>query len=158
MKKQVSGLIIVSACLAGINCRYDGKSSEDPWVIELVGEGKAVPVCPEQLGGLESPRPPAEICGGTGADVLDGKCRVKREDGTDVTDAFVKGSFETLKEARDCKAKLAVFRSKSPSCGMGKVYDGSFSNNTIKGNGVAAELLLRNGIRVITEKKAEKKP
>lgn len=151
-------MIIVSACLAGINCRYDGKSSADSRIIELVREGKAVPVCPEQLGGLGTPRPPAEICGGTGADVLDGKCIVKREDGTDVTDAFVKGSFETLKAARTCNAGIAIFRSLSPSCGIREIYDGSFSGNVIKGNGVAAELLLRNGIRVLKEKKAEKKP
>jgi len=141
-------LIIVSACLAGLNCKYNGGSNTDCRIRNLVSEGKALPVCPEQLGGLPTPREPAEIAGGTGADVLDGKCRVLRKGGADVTSEFTKGAYETLELARIAGAKEAILKSRSPSCGCGEIYDGTFTGKTVKGNGVTAELLIRNGINV----------
>ena len=144
-------MIIVSACLVGINCKYSGKSNTCPDVVKLVSMGKAIPVCPEQLGGLATPRPAAEICGGTGADVIDGKAFVKRANGEDVTCEFIKGAEEVLRIAGLTGAKKAIMKSKSPSCGAGFIYDGTFEGRLIKGNGVAAEVLLRNGIEILTE-------
>jgi uncharacterized protein YbbK (DUF523 family) len=141
-------MIIVSACLAGLNCKYNGGNNECIEVIRLIKSGKAIPICPEQLGGLATPRPVAEIYKGTGAEVLDGKCRVMRINGEDVTSEFIKGAYETLKIAQMAGAKKAILKSKSPSCGFGHIYDGSFKDILTEGNGVTAELLIRNGISV----------
>jgi uncharacterized protein YbbK (DUF523 family) len=151
-------MIIVSACLAGINCRYNGGNNADPDVRRLVEEGKAIPVCPEQLGGLTTPRLPAEISGGTGTDVLDGNARVILKDGTDVTGNFLNGARETLKIARLAGAQQAIMKSGSPSCGHGKICDGTFSGKKREGNGVTADLLLRNGIKICTENGMKKTP
>lgn len=148
-------MIIVSACLCGINSRYDGRNNLNNKVLRLLEEGKAILVCPEQLGGLSTPRPPHEIEKGTGADVLDGNSRVVAIDTFDGTESFIKGAQETLKIAKSVGAKYAILKSKSPSCGKEIIYDGSFSGAKIQGNGVAAELLLRNDIKVFTEKEFE---
>ena len=134
-------MIIVSACLAGVHCRYDGDSKPCEAVIRLVAEGKAVPVCPEQLGGLTTPRLPAEQIGD----------RVMRNDGVEVTAEFRRGAQEALTIARLVGAKAAILKARSPSCGSGKVYDGSFSGKLIGGNGVFAELCKNNRLDVITE-------
>lgn len=144
-------MVIVSACLAGVNCKYNGKNNLDERVVKLVAEGKAIPLCPEQLGGCTTPRVPAEIFEGAGRDVLDGKCRVLTTDGEDITDKYLKGAYETLRIARISGAKKAILKSMSPSCGCGRIYDGTFSGKTHEGNGVTAELLQGNGIKVITE-------
>lgn len=144
-------MIIVSACLCGMDTKYDGGNNLNEKVLKLMRENKAIPVCPEQLGGLSTPRPPHEICGGTGAEVLDGKARVLTKEDKDGTEQFLKGAYETLKIAQSYGAKVAVLKAKSPSCGRGKIYDGSFSRSKIDGNGVTAEILERNGIRVYTE-------
>lgn len=144
-------MIIVSACLCGMDTKYNGSNNLNEEVLELVGEGKAIPVCPEQLGGMPTPRAPHEICGGTGTEVLDGKAKVLTKEGIDGTEQFLKGAYETLKIAQKCGAKVAVLKAKSPSCGHGKIYDGSFSGSKREGNGVTAELLERNGIKVYTE-------
>jgi len=149
-------MILVSACLAGINCRYDGRSNRCEAVEKLLASGEALPVCPEQLGGFSTPRPAAEIIGGTGAHVLDGKARVMNKEGKDVTEGFVKGACETLKIARLAGAKKAVLKSKSPSCGLRAIYDGSFTGKLINGSGVTAELLRRNGIKIIEESEIQK--
>lgn len=149
-------MIVVSACLAGVNCKYNGGNSCNLSVKELVSSGKAIPVCPEQLGGSPTPRIAAEIRGGTGADVLDGKCKVFRKDGKDVTGEFIKGAYEVLTIVKLVGAKKAVLKSKSPSCGYGKIYDGSFKGQLIGGNGVTAELLLRNGIVILDEDSRQK--
>lgn len=148
-------MIIVSACLCGINTRYDGKSSFNDKVAKLLKEGKAVLVCPEQLGGLSTPRPPHEIQNGTGADVLDGKAKVLGNDGKDSSSEFIKGAEEVLKIAKEIEAKTAILKAKSPSCGFGKIYDGTFSGAKRDGNGITAELLKRNGIKVYTEEDIE---
>ena len=132
---------IVSACLAGINCRFDGKNSANEKVMRLVKGGKAIPVCPEQLGGLSTPRENSEIRNG----------RVFTASGKDVTGAMQKGAEETLRIARIVGAKEAVLKGRSPSCGKGQIYDGSFSKKLVDGNGIAAELLMRNGLKVLTE-------
>jgi uncharacterized protein YbbK (DUF523 family) len=141
---------IVSACLAGLNTRYDGKSKPKAKVIRMVMKGEAIAVCPEQLGGLPTPRPPAEIRGGDGASVLGKKAKVFNCNGENVTKEFIRGANETLKIAKECGAKEAIFAARSPSCGCGKIYDGSFSGKLIDGDGVATALLKRNGIKVIS--------
>jgi uncharacterized protein YbbK (DUF523 family) len=148
----VSKLVkLVSACLCGINCNYKGESKPDEGIIELVRTGNAIPVCPEQLGGLTTPRPPSEISGGTSLDVLDGKAKVVNNESKDVTNEFVKGAFEVLKIAMAANVTEAILKARSPSCGHGKIYDGTFHGILIDGDGVTAALLKRNGITVLTE-------
>lgn len=145
-------MIIVSACLCGINCKYNGENNYNEKIAQLLKEGRAIPVCPEQLGGQSTPRAAHEIVNGTGADVLDGRAKVLGPDGDDdVTGQFLMGAKEALKIAMDCSAKIAILKARSPSCGCGKIYDGTFTGTKIDGNGVTSELLLRNGIKVYTE-------
>lgn len=138
--------ILVSACLLGVNCRYDGGNAESPELLE--GENKNfIPVCPEQMGGLPTPREPCEIAGGAGMEVLAGEARVLgKETGTDFSENFIRGAEETLKLARISGCKRAVFKANSPSCGRGRIHRGE---ELIEGDGVAAALLLENGIEVI---------
>lgn len=142
---------LISACLAGCECRYDGKSSTVKSFVEMVEQGKAIFVCPEQLGGLSTPRPPAEILGGDGEDVLDGNAKVITNTGEDVTSEFIKGAREALQAAKLAGVKEAILKESSPSCGAAKIYDGTFSACKVAGNGVTAALLKRNGIRVLSE-------
>ena len=132
---------IVSACLAGIKCRWDGEAIPSQKVIELVKQGKAIPVCPEQLGGLATPRTPAEQKGD----------KILTKDGKDVTFQFKRGAEEILKIAQMFNCKEAILKSKSPSCGSGKIYDGSFSGRLTDGDGILAKLLKKNKIKVLTE-------
>lgn len=143
---------LISACLLGVKCAWDGKDIyKSDKVIELSNSETLMPVCPEQLGGLKTPRAPQEIQGGTGEDVLDGKCKVLNINGEDVTQEFIAGAEETLKIARLFHIGEFIGKSRSPSCGCGQIYDGTFSRKLIDGNGVTTALLKRNGIRVITE-------
>jgi uncharacterized protein YbbK (DUF523 family) len=139
---------LVSACLVGINCSYDCKNRANEKLLKLFKKGELIPVCPEQLGGQNTPRPNAEIWGGTGADVLDGKARVIEEDGYDVTDYFIKGAHEVLNIAKKTKAKEVIFKERSPSCGLREIYNGKFINKLIKGSGVTTALLKRHGITI----------
>lgn len=146
-------MLLVSACLAGLSTRYDGTGFENDLVRDLVRAGRAVPVCPEQLGGLSTPRAPATFVGGDGRAVLDGSARLLTSDGTDVTEAFVRGARATLELARLCGATEAVFKERSPSCGLCFVHrDGAL----LPGAGVTTALLEREGIRVRTEEQLEK--
>jgi len=133
----------MSACLLGIKCCWDGKSKPCKRAISLFKKGGIIPVCPEQLGGLSTPRPPQEI---------QKNGRILNKDGKDVTKSFKRGARETLKLAKLFGAKEFVGKSKSPSCGFGKVYDGSFSGKLINGNGVTSALLQKRGIKIKTEK------
>lgn len=136
--------ILVSACLLGEPVRYDGrsKSGAHPALARWLAEGRVVPVCPEVAGGLGVPRPPAE----RGADG-----RVRREDGTDVTAAFVAGAAAAVALARAEGCVLAVLKARSPSCGIGSVYDGTFTGHLLAGDGVAAAALVEAGLAVFTE-------
>jgi len=143
---------IVSACLLGIRCAWDGKDRyKNKKVIELLRKETLIPVCPEQLGGLATPRVLQEIEEGAGDDVLDGRSRVKNKIGQDVTRQFIRGAKEALKIARQYNIKEFIAKSRSPSCGCGFIYNGSFSKRLIKGDGVTVALFKRNGIKVITE-------
>lgn len=143
--------LLVSACLLGLPCRYDGGSCPVTTLRHLAAQGHAIPICPEVAGGLPIPRPPAEMCGGGGGDVLDGRAWVVREDGTDVSDAFIAGARAALDLARRCGITRAVLKANSPSCGVGLVYDGTFGGRLTGGDGVTAALLRREGIAVNTE-------
>jgi len=143
---------LISACLLGINCAWDGRNTyKSDKVAELLRSDVLIPVCPEQLGGLTTPRARQEIQGGTGEDVLDGKCRVLNTDGEDVTQEFIAGAEETLKTARLLHIEEFIGKPRSPSCGCGQIYDGTFSGKLVDGEGVTTALLKRNGIRVVTE-------
>jgi len=142
---------LVSACLLGLPCRYDGGSCPVPALQRLAALGQAIPICPEVVGGLPTPRPPAEIQGGDGGDVLDGRARVVREDGTDVSGEFIAGAQAALNLARRCGITQAVLKANSPSCGVGLIYDGTFSGQLTAGDGVTAALFKREGIAVGTE-------
>ena len=151
-RKNPSYIFLVSACLAGINCTYKGKNKLDRRVRKLTDQGLALPVCPEMMGGSPAPRQACEIVGGDGADVLDKKARVVTPSGQDISRMVLKGAREALRTAQRCGIKKAILKSKSPSCGCGHIYDGTFSRRLRKGDGVTAALLRRNHIRVYTEK------
>ena len=146
---------LVSACLLGICTRYDGGCCPVPQLIELAARGLAVPVCPEVAGGLPVPRPPAEIVGGDGQAVLDGQARVLTIDGKDVTEAFLAGARQALETAQRLGIRQAVLKDDSPSCGCRRIYDGTFSDRMVPGQGIAAALLQRNGITVLSEQDLE---
>lgn len=133
--------MLCSACLLGIKCRYDGKSKPNRKVINFTKKEILIPVCPEQLGGLLTPREPAEIKGR----------KVVTKSGKDVTQNFKRGASEVLKLVKLFGIKEAILKQRSPSCGYGQIYDGTFSGKVAKGKGIAATLLKRNGIRIITE-------
>jgi len=133
--------ILVSACLLGINCKYDGTSNKNEKILKLAKNFILIPVCPEILGGLPIPREPAEQRGK----------RVITKSGKDVTKYFEKGAKEVLKIAKILKIKKAILKQKSPSCGCGKIYDGTFSGKLIRGDGVTARLLKENKIQVFSE-------
>ncbi|MEA2487203.1 MAG: hypothetical protein QOF16_857 [Actinomycetota bacterium] len=143
--------ILVSACLAGRRCRFDGRANPDDEVAKLVAEGRAVLICPEVDGGLGTPRPAAEIVGGDGHDVLAGRARVVTAGGVDVTDQYLAGANHALTEARTHGATKALLKGRSPSCGKGDIYDGSFSRTTRTGDGVTAALLEQNGVAVTSD-------
>ncbi|HHV14999.1 MAG TPA: DUF523 domain-containing protein [Gelria sp.] len=142
---------LVSACLCGINCKYNGKNNINLYFMELMQEGAVIPVCPEQLGGLPTPRLPAEINAGSGQDVLAGNSKVINKNGEDVSDNYIRGAYETLKIAKLAGVEIAILKSRSPSCGSKYIYDGSFSYKLRQADGVTAALLKENGIRVMDE-------
>lgn len=139
--------ILVSACLAGQNCKWDGGNNRNRKILDFMKEmeGKAEfhQICPEQMGGLSTPRPASEICASDG--------RVINTERTDVTEAFERGAALALQTAKEHGCTLAVLKERSPSCGSHGVYDGTFSKTLVDGMGKAAELLSQNGIRVIGE-------
>lgn len=148
---EVDFMILVSSCLAGLKVRYNGTHSLEEKIGQLVEENKALPVCPELLGGLATPREPAEIVGGGGGDVLDGKAKVIDKSGKDVTKFFIDGAYATLEIAQKYKATMVVLKENSPSCGSSSIYNGEFNGKKIAGNGVTSALLKRNGIEVMSE-------
>jgi uncharacterized protein YbbK (DUF523 family) len=151
-RNKVMPLMLISACLVGIKCRYDGKSQCNKLACKLVQEGRAIPVCPEQLGGLSTPRVPCEIKGTDGKAVLQGLAKVVSKDGEDVTNSFVLGAMETLKLADLTGIKQAILKDNSPSCGSRMIHDGSFTGSKKPGMGVTAALLEGKGILILTER------
>lgn len=133
--------ILVSACLLGTDCKYSGGNNLNEKVLEYIKDYEVIPVCPEIMGGLSTPRPPSERIGD----------KVLNNQGIDVTNEYTKGALETLKLAKLFNVKKALLKAKSPSCGKGKIYDGTFTSTLIEGNGVTVDLLESNGIEVISE-------
>ncbi len=148
---ETDGKILVSACLLGQPVRYDGghKRSSHPMLARWAAEGRLVALCPEQAGGLPTPRAAAEIQGGTAEDVLEGRARIVDTTGADVTAEFLAGAEAALALARAKGCTLAVLTERSPSCGSNLVYDGSFSGRVQPGSGVVTALLRRHGIQVL---------
>ena len=137
--------ILVSACLLGINSRYCGGGCLNEDIASLTKSHFLIPVCPEQLGGLPTPREPDEIRNG----------RVYEKSGKDNTDGFTRGAEETLRIAKLLGADMAILKQNSPSCGSSMIYDGTFSGKKIPGAGITASLLIQNGIRVISEEEID---
>lgn len=138
--------ILVSACLLGENCKYSGGNNKCDEIIELSKKHKLIPICPECFGGLPIPRVPSEIKNG----------RVYAKTGEDLTDEFNDGAEKALYVAEESGCQLAILKERSPSCGFGEIYDGSFSGKTIRGNGITAQLLYDHGIVILGETKIEK--
>ena len=139
--------VLISACLLGQNCRYNGGHSQ---LIELDEmDVEWIPVCPEESGGLGTPRPSAEIQG-TAEDIINGKGQVLTNEGKNVTTEFIQGAEKSLQLGLESEVKIAVLKSKSPSCGIGKIYDGSFTKTLKTGNGVFAHLCYENDIVCIS--------
>ncbi|NLI58617.1 MAG: DUF523 domain-containing protein [Clostridium sp.] len=152
-KKEAIDTFLVSACLIGVDCKYNGKNNLNDTLIKLSDKYEFIPVCPEQLGGFSTPRPKAEIvC----ENLAKGIIKVIRENGEDVTKYFKNGAYQVLKIARLMKIKKAILKEKSPSCGVYKIYDGSFTGKLTDGSGVTTELLKENGIKVFNEYDLEK--
>lgn len=132
---------IVSACLSGVKCRYNGTSSPCKAITELVNSGEAIPICPERLAGLPTPRPCTEKLGD----------RIVAENGEDFTESYVKGAQVVLEIATLVGCREAILKSGSPSCGSKRIYDGTFTGKMRQGDGVLASLLKEHGIEVLTE-------
>ena len=137
-------MILVSACLVGINCKYSGGNNYNQKIFDLVKEGKAIPICPEQLGGLNTPRKPVEL------KVINGKRYAIDNEGNDLTENFERGALEVLNLAKNLNINKAILQPRSPSCGVNKIYSGNFDNKLVDGNGILAELLKQNGIDILT--------
>ena len=145
-------MILVSGCLLGLDCKYNGGNNCLPLLEKNAKRWRLVPFCPEQLGGASTPRLPCEVAGGSGDDVLQGAAKVLNKDGLDMTKVFLKGAKEALKLAKAYGVTDIILKEKSPSCGVNLIYDGSFSGKTIMGSGVTASLLRNEGYRLWTEK------
>lgn len=145
--------LLISACLLGRNCRYDGGHCALPEGVQraLNEACELVPVCPEEEGGLPTPRIPAEIQGGTGAEVLAGEACVRNQSGEDVTSAYLRGAARAEELARRYRVGIALLKARSPACGTGEIYDGSFSGRLKPGDGVAAARLRQLGLRLFSE-------
>ena len=137
-----SSPILVSACLLGVPCRYDGTGTADERILALAKKRHLIPACPEQIGGLPTPRPPAERH----------DTRVLSRDERDFTAAFVRGAEETLRLAKLFSCRIAILKANSPSCGSGQIYDGCFRGRLIPGDGMTAALLKQAGLTVLSEK------
>lgn len=148
-------MLLVSACLIGEPVRYDGKSCLNILLKQLLINKKAHALCPELLCGFTTPRLPAEIVGGTGQDVLDGKAKITDSSGLDVTTLYLKGAYRTLEIAQHIKASCVVLKENSPSCGSQKIYNGTFQGEKIVGTGITTALLQRHGFEVISENEIE---
>lgn len=145
------GKKLISACLYGINCKYNGLNNYNQRLLQCLQNDQVCLFCPEMLGGLPVPRPPSEIVDGDGLDVLEGRSRVLSSTGEDVTPGFIQGARAALEEAMRQRPELIILKSRSPSCGIGLIYDGSFSSRLRRGNGVAAEMLKKAGYKLISD-------
>lgn len=146
----------ISACLAGVCCRYDGQANEISALKQLVADQKAVIVCPEVLGGLPTPRTPAEIVGGDGFAVWEGRARVVDQTGCDVTLAFQQGAKRAYEKLQAAQVTTLILKAKSPSCGSRLIYDGTFSGVKVNGVGVATAYFKNHGLTIYSEENWQK--
>ncbi|MBS4955529.1 MAG: DUF523 domain-containing protein [Clostridium sp.] len=144
-------MYLISACLCGVNCKYNGLNNYNEICDKLFTSGKAILVCPEQLGGLPTPRIPSEIIGKSSNILNNNNDYVIDKNGNDVTPQFVKGAKETLQIAKKLNIKKAILKDGSPSCGVNYIYDGNFNGTKIKGMGLTAQLLKESSIDIISE-------
>lgn len=144
-------MILISACLCGVNCRHDGCIIENQLLKKLVALKKAIPLCPEILGGRGVPRQPSEIVGGSADDVINGMAKIIDKTGVDLTSEILTGVLQVVATAKKLEIKKAVLKTKSPACGMGKIFDGTFSGKLTDGNGILTTALIKEGIEVYTE-------
>ena len=144
-------MYLISACVCGVNCKYNGLNNYNEICDKLLASGKAILVCPEQLGGLPTPRIPSEIIGESSNILNYNNGSVIDKNGNDVTPQFVKGAKETLQIAKKLNIKKAILKDGSPSCGVNYIYDGNFNGTKIKGMGLTAQLLKESSIDVISE-------
>ena len=135
-------MILVSACLAGENCKYNGENNKNEKVLDFLKDKEYIKICPEVMGGLSTPRVPSEIKGD----------KVINKEGKDVTGYFKRGAIKALEIAKKTNPELIILKAKSPSCGFGKIYDGNFSNTLKDGNGITCQMLIDYGFKIITEK------
>jgi uncharacterized protein YbbK (DUF523 family) len=138
---DLKGILLVSTCLSGIATVYNGRSHPQPHPIRLAARGSVVPICPEIAGGLDTPRPPVEIVGRSGDDVLDGRAHVLTVSGEDATEVYVRGAERALAVAKRYNVTAAILRQRSPSCGSDRIYDGTPTGRLKPGQGVTAALL-----------------
>ena len=141
--------ILASACLAGKKCRYDGSAKPNDSIMELLGKKEIMVACPEAMAGLRIPRPPAEIRGGDGFDVLNGTAKVYNREGKEVTGEFLQGAQRLLAFVRQNEIGEVWLKAKSPSCGVTRIYDGTFRGVLRDGCGVTCALLQKSGIKVV---------
>jgi len=144
--------VLISACLLGLNTRYDGKSTKDKKIIEYINskDNEVFPLCAEQLGGLSTPREPSEIEEGfTSKDVIEGKGKIYTKSGVDVTKFFLKGAYQVLNFCKEFNITHAILQDRSPSCGYSQIYGGTFKGNLVEGTGITAQLLIDNGIKIL---------
>jgi len=139
----------------GVACRYDGNDNLVSKIEDLLQQEDTVLICPEVLGGLPTPRPSAEIIGGNGDDVLDGKAKVMTKDGEDVTESFVSGAYKALEQIKNLQPEYIILKERSPSCGSSTIYTGEFNGNKQTGYGVTTALFKRHGLKVISEEDFE---
>ena len=147
-------MYLISAWLCGVNCKYNGANNYNEKCNELFISGKAVLICPEQLGGLTTPRVPSELQANA-KDVMEGNGKVITKEGLDVTKEFIKGAKEVVEIAKKLPISAAILKEGSPSCGVNFVYDGSFNGNKVKGKGITTEMLNEIGIKTLSEKDLE---
>lgn len=144
-------MILISACLLGTRVKYNGEANLTQWLARHFDPELFLPVCPEQLGGLPTPRPPAEILNLDGKDVVAGRGLVYNKEGTDVTRDYLAGAHKTLQLALEHQVTVAILKERSPSCGVSLIYDGRFNGTRHPGQGVTAALLAQHGIQVYSE-------
>ncbi|MCW3807624.1 DUF523 domain-containing protein [Plebeiibacterium marinum] len=144
-------MYLISSCLVGVNCRYNGTSTCEAFLKKLIDEGKAISVCPEVLAGLPTPRESCEII------TESPSVKVKSKTGSDFTKEFKTGASKVLEICKQYKVTTAILQSRSPSCGFGKIYSGEFDGKLIEGNGVTADLLFENSIKIYNESNWELK-
>lgn len=149
---HTEGKLLVSACLLGVKCKYNGCDNKNNKVIEYLKDREYIKICPESMGGLKSPRLPSEIeYGYDGKDVIEGRAKVFSQDGSDLTKEFLNGAKVCLDLAKKYDVGLAILKESSPSCGGSKIYTGNFEDKKKSGQGVTSCLLKINGIRVLSE-------